>query len=129
MHKQSAYILVLAVAVLVTLGLVMLYSTGAFAPDSHGDQFNFLKKQSFWLGVGIRLFHFIRAARLPSFAAVVVRNVSDGARFANSLLHSSDRNANQWFLALDSCRTSDVSTLGTGQAGGDHFCCVVVLEI
>jgi cell division protein FtsW len=52
MHKQSAYILVLAVAVLVTLGLVMLYSTGAFAPDSHGDQFNFLKKQSFWLGVG-----------------------------------------------------------------------------
>jgi cell division protein FtsW len=52
MHKQSAYILVLAVAVLITLGLVMLYSTGAFAPDSHGDQFNFLKKQSFWLGVG-----------------------------------------------------------------------------
>ena len=52
MHKQSAYILVLAVAILVTIGLVMLYSTGAFAPDSHGDQFNFLKKQSFWLGVG-----------------------------------------------------------------------------
>ena len=52
MHKQSAYILVLAVAVLITVGLVMLYSTGAFAPDSHGDQFNFLKKQSFWLGVG-----------------------------------------------------------------------------
>jgi cell division protein FtsW len=52
MHKQSAYILVLAVAVLITLGLVMLYSTGAFAPDSHGDQFNFLKKQSFWLAVG-----------------------------------------------------------------------------
>jgi cell division protein FtsW len=52
MHKQSAYILVLAVAGLVTVGLVMLYSTGAFALDSHGDQFNFLKKQSFWLGVG-----------------------------------------------------------------------------
>ena len=32
MHKQSAYILVLAVAVLVTLGLVMLYSTGALPP-------------------------------------------------------------------------------------------------
>src|SRR5580704_4822635 len=52
MHKQSAYILVLAVAVLITVGLVMLYSTGAFAPDSHGDQFNFLKKQSSWLCVG-----------------------------------------------------------------------------
>src|ERR1700730_2975697 len=53
MHKQSAYILVLAVAGLVAVGLVMLYSTGAFAPDSHGDQFNFLKKQSSWLCVGV----------------------------------------------------------------------------
>jgi cell division protein FtsW len=52
MHKQSPYILVLSVAGLVTIGLVMLYSTGAFAPDSHGDQFSFLKKQGFWLGVG-----------------------------------------------------------------------------
>jgi cell division protein FtsW len=52
MYKQSAYILVLAVAALVTIGLVMLYSTGAFAPDSHGDQFNFLKRQSIWLGIG-----------------------------------------------------------------------------
>jgi cell division protein FtsW len=52
MHKNSAYILVLAVAALITLGLVMLFSTGAFAPDSHGDQFNFLKKQTFWLIVG-----------------------------------------------------------------------------
>lgn len=52
MHKQSAYILVLSVAILVTIGLVMLYSTGAFAPDSHGDEFGFLKKQSFWLGIG-----------------------------------------------------------------------------
>lgn len=52
MHRHSAYVLVLAVAVLLTLGLVMLYSTGAYAPDSHGDQFNFLKKQSFWLGIG-----------------------------------------------------------------------------
>ncbi|MBV8227137.1 MAG: cell division protein FtsW [Verrucomicrobia bacterium] len=53
MHRHSGYILLLAVAVLITLGLVMLYSTGAFAPDSHGDQFNFLKKQSFWLGLGL----------------------------------------------------------------------------
>ena len=52
MHKQSAYILVLAVAVLVSIGVVMLFSTGAFALDSHGDQFRLLKKQSFWLGVG-----------------------------------------------------------------------------
>ena len=53
MHRHSGYILLLAVAVLITLGLVMLYSTGAYAPDSHGDQFKFLKKQSFWLGLGL----------------------------------------------------------------------------
>jgi cell division protein FtsW len=52
MHKKSAYILVLAVAVLVSIGIVMLFSTGAFAPDNHGDQFRFLKKQGFWLGLG-----------------------------------------------------------------------------
>jgi cell division protein FtsW len=52
MHKKSAYILVMAVAVLVSIGIVMLFSTGAFAADSHGDQFRFLKKQGFWLGIG-----------------------------------------------------------------------------
>jgi cell division protein FtsW len=52
MHKQSAYLLVLAVAALITIGLIMLYSTGAFAPDNHGDQFGFLKKQGFWLAIG-----------------------------------------------------------------------------
>ncbi|HEY6842359.1 MAG TPA: putative peptidoglycan glycosyltransferase FtsW [Chthoniobacterales bacterium] len=75
MHKQSAYILVLAVAVLVTVGLVMLYSTGAFAPDSHGDQFNFLKKQSFWLGVGFVfsiLFALLDYHRLERFWYILV---------------------------------------------------------
>ena len=52
MHKHSAYILVLAVAALITIGLVMLFSTGAYAPDNHGDELSFLKKQSFWLGIG-----------------------------------------------------------------------------
>jgi cell division protein FtsW len=53
MHRKSIYFLVLAVAALVVLGLVMLYSTGAFAQDSHGDPIFFLKRQSLWLGVGI----------------------------------------------------------------------------
>jgi cell division protein FtsW len=53
MQKQSAFLLVLAAAVLLAVGIVMLFSTGAYAPDSHGDEFNFLRKQSFWLGVGV----------------------------------------------------------------------------
>ena len=52
MHKQSAYILLFSVAVLVAIGMVMLFSAGAFASDGHGDQFSFLRRQGFWLGVG-----------------------------------------------------------------------------
>jgi cell division protein FtsW len=53
MHRKSIYFLVLAVAALLVLGIVMLFSTGAFAQDSHGDPIYFLKRQSLWLGVGI----------------------------------------------------------------------------
>jgi cell division protein FtsW len=52
MHRKSIYFLVLAVAALIVLGIVMLYSTGAFAQDSHGDPFLFLKRQSLWLAIG-----------------------------------------------------------------------------
>jgi cell division protein FtsW len=53
MHRKSIYFLVLAVAALIVLGIVMLFSTGAFAQDSHGDPIYFLKRQSLWLCVGI----------------------------------------------------------------------------
>jgi cell division protein FtsW len=53
MHRKSIYFLVLAVAALVVLGIVMLFSTGAFAQDSHGDPYFFLKRQSLWLGIGM----------------------------------------------------------------------------
>jgi cell division protein FtsW len=53
MHRKSIYFLVLAVAALLVLGIVMLFSTGAFAQDSHGDPIYFLKRQSLWLVVGI----------------------------------------------------------------------------
>jgi len=52
-HRKSIYFLVLAVAALIVLGIVMLFSTGAFAQDSHGDPIYFLKRQSLWLGVGM----------------------------------------------------------------------------
>lgn len=52
MQKRSAYFLVLAVAAMLVLGIVMLFSTSAFARDSHGDPFYFVKRQAIWLGVG-----------------------------------------------------------------------------
>jgi cell division protein FtsW len=52
-HKKSAYLLVLAVMTLLVLGIVMLFSTSAFARDSHGDPYYFVKRQAIWLGIGM----------------------------------------------------------------------------
>lgn len=53
MQKNVIAVLMLAVAGLIALGLVMLFSTGAFARDSHGDMYLFVKRQGIWLVVGI----------------------------------------------------------------------------
>ena len=53
MHRKSIYCLVFAVAILMVIGIVMLFSTSAFAQDSHGDSFYFVKRQSMWLGFGV----------------------------------------------------------------------------
>jgi cell division protein FtsW len=55
MYKKSAYFLFLAVLGLLVIGIVMLFSTSAFARDSHGDALFFLKRQSVWLGVGLAI--------------------------------------------------------------------------
>ncbi len=53
MHRKSVYFLVLAVAAMLVLGIVMLFSTSAFAQDSHGDPVYFVKRQAMWLVIGI----------------------------------------------------------------------------
>ncbi len=53
MRRKSAYLLFLAVLGLLVIGIVMLFSTSAFARDSHGDALFFLKRQAVWLGVGL----------------------------------------------------------------------------
>ena len=53
MSKNSALILVLSVTALVSIGLVMLFSTGAYAHDAHGDAYFFIKRQGAFLVVGI----------------------------------------------------------------------------
>ena len=53
MQRKSAYLLFIAVLALLVIGIVMLFSTSAFARDSHGDTLFFLKRQSLWLGVGL----------------------------------------------------------------------------
>ena len=55
MHRRSAYILFLAVLALLVIGIVMLFSTSAFARDSHGDVYFFIKRQAMWVGIGLLL--------------------------------------------------------------------------
>jgi len=53
MHKNAIYLLIIAVSGLIALGLVMLFSTSAFAQESRGDMYFFVKRQGLWLCVGL----------------------------------------------------------------------------
>ncbi len=53
MHRKSAYIMFVAVLLMLVIGIVMLFSTSAFARDAHGDVYFFIKRQAMWLGVGL----------------------------------------------------------------------------
>jgi cell division protein FtsW len=52
LQRHSVHILLLVIAGLVTLGVVMLFSTSAFAQQAHGDTYYFVKRQGFWLCFG-----------------------------------------------------------------------------
>ncbi len=49
----SVFLLVFAVLLLTSIGIVMLTSTGAYARDAKGDPSYFLKRQLLWLAVGV----------------------------------------------------------------------------
>jgi cell division protein FtsW len=51
-HRKSVYFLVVAVAALIVIGCVMLFSTSAFAQDTQGNPHFYIKRQFMWLAVG-----------------------------------------------------------------------------
>jgi len=53
MRGRTAYILIFSVVSLLAIGIVMLQSTGAFARDSHGDMYYFVRRQGLWLCIGL----------------------------------------------------------------------------
>ena len=53
MHRKSGYILFLAVLGLLVIGIVMLFSTSAFAQSSRGDVYFFIRRQAIWFGIGL----------------------------------------------------------------------------
>ncbi len=52
MRCRTGYILILSMGSLLVIGIVMLFSTGAFAQDSRGDMYFFVKRQLLWLVMG-----------------------------------------------------------------------------
>lgn len=54
-HRTSVYLLVAAAVGLIVLGLVMMSSTSAYAPESHGNPMYLLRRQVGWLGIGVVL--------------------------------------------------------------------------
>jgi cell division protein FtsW len=52
-QRKSAYFLFLAVLAMLVIGIVMLFSTSAFARDAHNDVYFFIKRQAIWLGIGL----------------------------------------------------------------------------
>lgn len=55
MQRKSAYFLFLAVLAMLVIGIVMLFSTSAFARDGHNDVYFFIKRQAIWLGIGLAI--------------------------------------------------------------------------
>ena len=55
MQRKSAHFLFIAVLGMLVIGIVMLFSTSAFARDAHGDVYFFIKRQSLWLGIGLTI--------------------------------------------------------------------------
>ncbi len=53
MFKKSPYLLMLAVFALLALGIIMLFSTGAFAADANKDVYYFVKRQAIMLTLGL----------------------------------------------------------------------------
>ena len=58
MHRKSAYLVFVAVLGLLVIGIIMLFSTSAFARESHGDVYAFVKRQAVWLVIGFVVFTF-----------------------------------------------------------------------
>ncbi|MEM9444260.1 MAG: putative lipid II flippase FtsW [Verrucomicrobiota bacterium] len=49
MARNCAYVLILSVLVLLSIGFVILTSVSAFVPNNHGDQYYFITRQLVWL--------------------------------------------------------------------------------
>ena len=77
MHRKSAYILFLAVLGLLAIGIVILFSTGAFAKTATATFIFSCERHAIWLGIGLVACIAGGLDRLPFLAAHLVDLVCD----------------------------------------------------
>ena len=105
---------------MLVIGIVMLFSTSAFAQDSHGDVYFFVKHQVVWLGVGLVVCIVRGAGRLPFLAAHLVDLVRPRRGDLGVLFRAAPRDATQWFAPLGRPGWIEISAFGIRQ-GRRHF--------
>ena len=111
MHRKSAYLLFLAVLAMLVIGIVMLFSTSAFARDSHGDVYFFVKRQAVWLGIGLVVciaaalidYHFWQRTWWIWFGLALVA--------LGALFRAASRNAHQRLAPLGRLRPVSISAI------------------
>lgn len=80
MSSKAIYFLLGSVLVLVCIGIIMLFSTSAFAQDSRGDMLFFVKRQAIWMVLGAVVcvvaacvdYHIWQKLWLPLFVVTVI---------------------------------------------------------
>ncbi len=129
MRRNAIHVLLLTVACLTALGMVMLFSISAFAPESHGDIYLFVKRQGVWLGIAV-----VGA----TVAACIDYNwwkrtwwIFFGVAFvlADPVLRAADRHEDQRLQPLDQPGGIDLSAERTGQDRRHLFHGLVVPEV
>ncbi len=84
---RAPIFLFLAVLGLLVIGIVMLFSTSAYARDSHGDVYFFIKRQAIWIWVLTHRLHCCGAGELPVLAEDLVGSVRAGAGCSDALFY------------------------------------------
>ena len=115
MHRKSAYILFLAVLGLLALGIVILFSTGAFAEDSPQRRLLLSPSARHLARDRDGCLRRRRAGRLSLLAAHLVDLVRPRFRWPSALFSPALPAQNQWLLALAGLSQHHLSAVGVRQ--------------
>ncbi len=100
LFRSSPYVLLTTVLLLLSLGIIMLFSTGAFAQDSGGDIYYFIRRQSIFMAGGLVLcavlaFLDYRLLRYLAWPGLIIAAILLGLCFA-PIVKQPQNGAHRW---------------------------------